>query len=84
MTRKVTKTLLVACLAWGMIPGLALAAENLWSVATTGQLAHAPAVAEIDGLDGIDGLRRRLVPRRRSIRSTDAAARFTSAPATIP
>jgi hypothetical protein len=43
MTRKVTKLLLVACLIWGMTPGLAVAAENLWHVATTGHAAHDPS-----------------------------------------
>jgi len=42
MTRKVTKLVLVACLVWGLTPGLAVAAENLWHVATTGHAAHAP------------------------------------------
>lgn len=40
--------LLLVCLAWGMIPGLAVAAENLWSVATTGHVAHAPAAAGVE------------------------------------
>ena len=45
MTRKVTKLLLVACLVWGLTPGLAVAAENLWHVATTGHAAHDPLPA---------------------------------------
>jgi len=49
MTRKVTKLLLVACLIWGLTPGLAVAAENLWHVATTGHVAHAPLASVASG-----------------------------------
>lgn len=46
MTRKVTKVLLVTCLVWGLTPGLAVAAENLWHVARTGHTAHDAEAAE--------------------------------------